>query len=83
MKYPIFDIVEYFIPQVKFLNLLDRERVDEFGVELEKLCNELKDDTHIYRLISSIKIDGTFNMFQLAVKRGLEGHVEKVLEGMI
>ena len=83
MKYPIFDIVEYFIPQVKFLNLLDRERVDEFGVELEKLCNELKDDTHIYRLISSIKIDGTLNMFQLAVKRGLEGHVEKILEGMI
>ena len=70
-------------PQVKFLNLLERERVEEFGVELEKLCNELKEDTQGYRLISQIKIDGTFNMLQLAVKRGLEGHVEKVLEGTI
>ena len=83
LKYPIFNIVEFFIPQGKLLNLLERERVVEFGVELEKLCDELKEGTHIYRLITQIKIDGTFNMLQLAVKRGLEGHVEKVLEGTI
>ena len=69
--------------QVKFLNLLERERLDEFGEELEKLCHELKEDTRSFRLISQTKIDGTFNMLQLAAKRGLEGHVEKLLAGMI
>ena len=76
---PSLHLYLHFMFQNKFINLLEREKFDEFEEELKKLDLEsIKDDTEYINQ----PIDGEFNILQLAVKRDLENHVAKLLKGM-